>query len=138
MDSIIKHLSTLDWILASATLVFGLATGNPWVIAAGLLGLVGAWYGPAARIKKYIARRMLTKSAKPNTTADALAAETFYAQMLHGADTERPVASHAPEQPGFGAVMPAGRLMLGGSRHNQLKAPHLNLHAKAPSATSWH
>jgi hypothetical protein len=143
MENLIKHLSRLDWVLGCATIAYGLWASNMLIAGAGVLGLAMAWYGPAKRIQKYMESRLLAKTGKSASTTDALAAESFYAQMLDPVDAgvsgTLVSASLSPSAPlHFSGVMPAGVLTLGASRHNHLKRSFLNLHVDSSVQTSWH
>lgn len=124
MEKTLKFLSAFDWALSSGTLVVGLYLQNWLIVGAGCLGLLVAWYGPAARLKAYLATRFLRKTVAVKNDSSAVAQDdTFYAQAL---PAEAPVAAADYSRP-----LPAGRVFLHSSPFNRLKPPHLQLEQRS-------
>lgn len=123
MEKTLKLLSAFDWILSAGTLAVGLYLQNWLIVGAGCLGLLVAWYGPAARLKAYLAKRFLRKTGAVKNDSGAVAQDdAFYEQALA---TDAPTVAPAPTD--YSRPMSGGRVFLHGSAFNQLKAPHLRL-----------
>jgi len=123
VNHLLHHLNRFDWIAATVTLIVGLALLNPWVITAGVVGLVAAWYKPAERIKKYLEDKMLRRRQGATGPTDADLGEDLYAQVsqvLAQAPAEQPVRTY---RDAFGTVT----LRVHPSRHNWLKVENFNL-----------
>ena len=134
MSKLLKILTRLDWFMGGATLLVGLYLMNYWVIASGILGLLAAWYQPAARIKKYLEKKFLRKKEGSTDTQKAVAEDAFYAQVLGTQSAPQPATSTpAPvARPlDYSGVLPAGQLRLNQSRHSVVQYRHLNLVAGA-------
>ena len=135
MNKLISYLSALDWLVSGCTLALGLYQQNVLLIGVGVLGLLLAWFKPAARVKAYLEKRFLRKKAVHSDTQAVLAEDAFYAQVLDdGALDPAPAVSDTPAN--FSANLPAGALRFSGHRHNLVQARHLNL-APLPAARDW-
>ena len=126
MKKTLKILNYVDWALGVGTLVAGLLWSNWLVVAAGVLGLVFAWYKPAERIKARLEKRLLRKKAAQDHTDLALAEDAFYEQVL--GKPEEADTRDADERPDFSRTFTSyAGVYLRRSRHNRLTREGLNL-----------
>lgn len=121
MNTILRYLNKLDWILSGGTLLVGLYLLDWLIILAGLVGLVAAWYKPAERLKNRMQARMLRKRGPPQGPTDQDLGEDLY----HVAEPEQaePSGPARSFRDGYAPV----QVRLSPSRHNVLKANHFNL-----------
>lgn len=96
----------LDWFVGAAFLVVGLIVQNWWLVAGGVVGLISAYFQPAAKLKDKLEQKLLTKAAVHSDNALTLAEDAFYANYHTEADT-----SQSAKQGGF---------QIWGVAHNQL------------------
>lgn len=123
MEKTLKLLAAMDWVLSGGTLAVGLYLQNWFIVGAGCLGLLVAWYAPAARLKKYLAKRFLRKTPGVKNDSGAVAKDDqFYEAAL--APAAQPAA---PAASSFSQPLRAGKVFLHSSPHNRLKGPHLQL-----------
>lgn len=134
MPTYLKRLSYFDWFLSVGTVLVGLYLWDPLVLAAGGLGMLMAWYGPAARVKAYLEKRFLRKTPKHTDTGAVAAEDAFYdAERATQALPDAPVAG---ERPDFRRGLASGPLYLHSSPHNQLKVHYLRL-SPGDRASHW-
>lgn len=132
MEKLFKLLSAMDWLVSGGSVAYGLYAQNWWYVAGGLLGLGLAYYRPSERIRAVIEKRFLHKKARTDDSAVAQAEDVFYASVLGQLqDASAPSVSTGPRH--YHDTLPAyGRVLLSGSKHNQLRAEHVQKLAVAP------
>jgi len=47
-------MKAFDWVLAAASVAYGLYASSPLWIVAGILGGWAAWYRPLSRLQRYL------------------------------------------------------------------------------------
>jgi hypothetical protein len=131
MDKLFRIFTALDWFVGGISILVGLYMQNWWVVAGGVLGLITAYFKPALIIKAKLEKKFLRKKAKTDDSAEALAEDSFYAQMLGQEAVAEPVAAEpAPALPARtyrDALPPYAGAYLSRNRHNQVAARHLPL-----------
>ena len=50
-----RYVRAFDWILAAASLGWGIYTSNAWWIAGGIIGFALAWIDPGTRLRRKFA-----------------------------------------------------------------------------------
>lgn len=125
MKKTLKTLRYVDWTLGIGTVVAGVLLGNKLVLAAGLLGLLVAWFNPAQRLKHAIEKRIVRKgSGKVDHTELAAHDDALYEApaLSEAQSTEAP----ANEKPDYSANPSIGKVFLHSSPHNQVKLTSLS------------
>jgi hypothetical protein len=140
MQKLLKYLTTLDWVLAIATIGYGAWTQTWWILGMGVLGLAVAWYSPAKRVQAKLAnstlasRRRAKEAAAAQAAIDAVAEsegdgvpEADPSHSSSSATSGTPSTSGAPRSyaqrlTGYSAVR------LHPSKHNRLSASSFNLY----------
>lgn len=121
MNTLLRYLNKLDWILSGATVLAGLYLLDWLIVLAGVVGLVAAWYKPAERLKNRLQKRVLRKRGAPAGPTDQDLGEDLY----HSTEPAVP-ASNEPARSFRDGYAPV-QVRLSTSRHNLLKAEHFNL-----------
>lgn len=121
MNTLLRYLNKLDWILSIATLLAGLYLLKWLFVLAGVVGLFAAWYKPAERLKSRLEKRMLRKRGAPAGPTDQDLGEDLYQSAEVAAPT--PSGPARSFRDGYAPV----QVRLSTSRHNLLKAEHFNL-----------
>lgn len=133
MQKMFKGLRVLDWTLAFGLLAWGVATASLWMSLAGALSLGLVLLNPAARIKRWLERKLLAKRAPHSGAGTVVVAEAM--QELARAPTgemseTRALDAAAPDfsRNGFAAYPAAA---LSASPHNRLTPAAWRLRACA-------
>lgn len=135
MEKLFKLLAAMDWLVSGGSVAYGLVTQNWWYVAGGVLGLCLAFYRPSERIRAVLEKRFLRKKARTDDSAVAQAEDVFYASVLGQLQDESAPAAAATGPRQYHDTLPAyGRVLLSGSKHNQLRAEHVQVLASAPEA----
>lgn len=112
---LLSLFNKLDWFVGGSCLMVGLYLMQPWLIAGGIVGLLSAYYQPAAYLSKRLEEKLLTKSAQTSQNEIALAEDAFYAQHSAGDALEQARAEEARSR-----AARAPTLVIANSPHNHL------------------
>lgn len=133
MQKMFKGLRVLDWTLALGLAAWGVATASLWVGLVGVLSLGLVLLNPAARIKRWLERKLLAKRAPHSGAGTVVVAEAMQ-------ELARSRTSETPETGSPGAAAPdfsrngfAGypAAVLRASPHNRLTPAGQRLRAHA-------
>jgi hypothetical protein len=130
MQKMFKGLRVLDWTLALGLVVWGVATASLWTSLAGVLSLGLVLLNPAARIKRWLERKLLAKRAPHSGAGTVVVAEAMQ-ELARSRTAEMPETrdAAAPDfsRNGF-AAYPAA--VLSASPHNRLTPAGQRLRAQ--------
>jgi hypothetical protein len=137
MNKLISHLSALDWLVSGSTLAFGIYQQNLLLIGLGVLGLLLAWYKPAARFKSHLEKKFLRKKVAQSDTGAILAEDAFYSEVLGAETAPDAILARGSETPtNFRGTLQPGTLYFSSHRHNLVHNRHMNL-ATPPAPRDW-
>lgn len=108
MQSILKKLSLLDWLIASATLAYGAYSRSLLFIIIGLVSVAVAWYNPAKRMQARLLRSSRATRAAAEKEAAAQAA------------LDRVAEEHSYQLPTVDASRASGNLLKGPVRYGKV------------------
>jgi hypothetical protein len=129
MKNTLKSLHALDWIIAGAVAFWGLATGDPWWLAVGVASLVLAYINPGARIKTWLERKFLGKTARP--VSSEVATREAMADLAQDSNGPAPQMEAADGPPNFARTfLTYGPTTLSTSPHNLLRAENVSTTGK--------
>lgn len=95
MQSLLRKLSLLDWVVALVTLLYGLATQSWLVAALGVFSCAVAWYNPAKRMQRKLLRHSKASRAEAEQQAAAQAAlKRAEEEAAYEAGMPPPTAAH--------------------------------------------
>lgn len=136
MEKLFKLLAAMDWLVSGGSVAYGLLTQNWWYVAGGVLGLCLAFYRPSERIRAVLEKRFLRKKTRTDDSAVAQAEDVFYASVLGQLqDESAPSVAAGPRH--YHDTLPAyNRVLLSGSKHNQLRPEHVQKLALEPDVLS--
>lgn len=94
IQNLLNIFNKLDWFVGGAFLAIGLYLQNWWIVAGGVIGLLSAYYQPAAKLKQKLESKLLAKGALTSDNATTLAEEDFYSKFQleeqHTSKSEQP------------------------------------------------
>ena len=127
MQKTIKYLGYLDYVVALGTIIYGLLVGPSWLAAAGGLGLVLAWYSPAAKIQRLLATHFLGRKKRAHAADDAAAALEAIRLAEEAAEIEAPGIPAKARDFRSNGFTSYGPMRLAANRHNLLRPSSGNL-----------
>jgi hypothetical protein len=129
MKTTFKAFRSLDWALAIGTLAVGAYLKEPFVAGAGAIALLLAWYNPAERVKSWLQRRFLRKTAVRSDSSGVSADDAFY-DAIAPDPAQAPLPATLPEAPrNYSGNLKPGQLYLHSSPHNALQVSYLRFSA---------